>query len=149
VLVADTAVPAWHDAHRELPFVFAASAAASAGGVALALTPTHDAGPARRLAVAGALVELVASTAMERRLGDEVGGPYRTGRAGRLATAAKALTATGAVLAAVARRRAVAVAAGALLAGGGLLTRFAVFRAGFESAADPAATVEPQRRRLP
>lgn len=31
VLVSDTAVPAWHDARRELPFVFAASAVASAG----------------------------------------------------------------------------------------------------------------------
>ena len=32
VLIADTAVPAWHDAHRELPFVFAGSAAAAAAG---------------------------------------------------------------------------------------------------------------------
>ena len=30
-LVADTAVPVWHEAGRELPFVFAGSAAASAG----------------------------------------------------------------------------------------------------------------------
>jgi len=28
-----------------------------------------------------------------------------------------------------------------------MLTRFSVFRAGFESAADPAATIGPQRRR--
>ena len=31
VLVADTAIPAWHEARRELPFVFAAGAAMSAG----------------------------------------------------------------------------------------------------------------------
>ncbi len=31
VLAADTAVPAWHGAHRELPYVFAASATAAAG----------------------------------------------------------------------------------------------------------------------
>lgn len=37
VLVSDTAVPAWHDGHRELPFVFAGSAAMAAGG--LGLTP--------------------------------------------------------------------------------------------------------------
>ena len=30
-LFANTAVPAWHDAHRELPFVFAGSGAAAAG----------------------------------------------------------------------------------------------------------------------
>jgi hypothetical protein len=51
------------------------------------------------------------------------------------------------VLALTGRRRPGAVAAGVLLAAGSLLTRFAVFRAGFESAADPVATIEPQRSR--
>ncbi|MEU9060760.1 NrfD/PsrC family molybdoenzyme membrane anchor subunit, partial [Streptomyces sp. NPDC048430] len=35
VLAADTAVPAWHGAHRELPYLFAASATAAAAGMAL------------------------------------------------------------------------------------------------------------------
>jgi uncharacterized metal-binding protein len=144
VLVADTAVPAWHDAYRELPFLFACSSAASAGGVAMALTPVDDAGPARRLAVVGAAAELVAARAMESR----VAGPYEHGRAGRLARAAEACTAVGALAAlAAGRRRGVAVEAGALLAAGSLLTRFSVFRAGFESAADPVATIGPQRER--
>ena len=147
VLVADTAIPAWHDAHRELPYLFAASAAASAAGTALALTPVPDAGPARRLAAMGAALELAAFRAMERRLG-EVAGPYKEGRAGTLARAAEACTAAGAALGLVAgRRRPVAVAAGALLCAGSLLTRHSVFRAGFESAADPAATIGPQRSR--
>ncbi|WP_165495174.1 NrfD/PsrC family molybdoenzyme membrane anchor subunit, partial [Actinomadura roseirufa] len=34
VLAADTAVPAWHEGHRELPFVFTGSAAAAAAGMA-------------------------------------------------------------------------------------------------------------------
>ncbi len=34
-LLANTAVPAWHDAHRELPFVFGGSGASAAGGLAL------------------------------------------------------------------------------------------------------------------
>jgi hypothetical protein len=148
VLVADTAIPAWHDAHRELPFLFVGSAAASAAGIAMAATPVADAAPARRLAVLGAGLEIGAFRAMESRLG-EVGGPYRDGRAGRLSRAAEACTASGAVVAVVAgRRRAAAVAAGALLCAGSLLTRLSVFRAGFESAADPAATVGPQRRRV-
>ena len=147
VLVADTAIPAWHDAQRELPFLFAGSAAASAGGTALAFTPVADAGPARRLAVLGAALEVSAFRAMEHRLGD-VAGPYKHGAAGRLAQAAEACTAAGALLVlAAGRRRPVAVAAGALLCAGSLLTRVSVFRAGFESAADPAATVGPQRRR--
>ncbi len=54
VLIADTSVPVWHEeARRELPLVFAASSAASAGAAAAILTPVEDAGPARRLAVGG------------------------------------------------------------------------------------------------
>lgn len=148
VLVADTAIPAWHDAQRELPFLFVGSAAASAAGTALAFTPVADAGPARRLAVMGAALELGAFRAMEARLG-EAGGPYKHGRAGRLAKAAEACSATGALLVlAAGRKRAGAVVAGTLLATGSLLTRIAVYRAGFESAADPGATIGPQRRRV-
>ncbi len=149
VLVADTAIPAWHDAQRELPFLFVSSAAASAAGVALISTPVANAGPARRLAVMGAALEVGAFRAMESRLDEAVAGPYRHGRAGRLAKVAEACSASGAVLAVVAgRRRPAAVAAGALLCAGSLLTRFSVFRAGFESAADPAATIGPQRLRV-
>jgi hypothetical protein len=147
VLVSDTAIPAWHDGHRHLPFVFAGSSAAAAGGVAMACTPTVSAGPARRLAVVGACLEVGATRAMEERLGS-AGAPYRSGEAARLAKAARTSTVAGAVLALAGRRRAAAVPAGLLLAAGSLLTRLAVFRAGFESAADPAATVGPQRRRL-
>ena len=146
--MADTAIPAWHDAHRELPFVFAGSAAASAGRrghdrhAGRRRRPRPPAGRARAPAL-----ELGAFRAMEARLG-EAAAPYEHGRAGRLARAAEACTAAGAVLAlAAGRRRPAAVAAGALLCAGSLLTRFSVFRAGFESAADPAATIDPQRRR--
>ena len=52
-LLAQTAVPAWHEARRELPFVFAGSAAASGGGLGMLLAPVAEAGPARRLAAAG------------------------------------------------------------------------------------------------
>jgi hypothetical protein len=147
VLVSDTAIPAWHDAHRHLPYVFAASAAAAAAGVALIGTPVDDAGPARRLGVIGAGLEVGAFRAMTSALG-EVAGPYERGRAGGLARAAEACSAAGAVLVVAAgRRRAAAAVAGALLCAGSVLTRFSVFRAGFESAGDPAATIDPQRRR--
>src|SRR2546421_5257712 len=69
-LIANTAVPAWHEARRELPFVFAAGAALSAGAAAVITTPPSQAGPARRLAIAGAAIELAAEELMERRLGD-------------------------------------------------------------------------------
>jgi hypothetical protein len=147
VLVADTAVPAWHEARRELPFVFAAGSAASAAGALALITPAEAAGPARRLAVIGALGELAATTAMERRLG-ELGEPYHEGEAGRFARAAKGLMASGgAVMALAGRRRAGAAVGGALLLAGALSERWAVYRAGFQSARDPKYIVGPQRRR--
>jgi hypothetical protein len=147
-LVADTAVPVWHEAGRELPFVFAGSAAASAGAAALLLTPPADAGPARRLAMTGAVLELGAAQAMERRLG-ELGEPYHQGPAGRLARLAKACTAAGAGLVALGgrRRRGVAAAGAALVLAGSACERWAVYKAGFQSARDPKYVVGPQRER--
>ena len=72
-LVADSVVPAWHEARRETPVVFAGSAAAAAGGAQAILTPAAFARPARRLAVLGGVVELAASEVMKHRLGDLVG----------------------------------------------------------------------------
>jgi len=147
-LVADTAVPVWHEAGRELPFVFAGSAAASAGAAAVLLAPPGDAGPARRLVLAGALLELGAAQAMERRLG-ELGEPYHQGPAGRLARLAKACTATGAgLVAAGGRRRGVAAAGAALVLAGSACERWAVYKAGFQSARDPKYIVGPQRARM-
>lgn len=148
-LVADTAVPAWHEARRELPFVFAGSAAASAGAAVAIATPPGEAGPARRLAIAGGLLELAALRAMERRLGDLVGEPYRQGAAGRFARLAKGCAAAGALLVALAgRRRVGAAAGGSLLLAGSLFERWAVFHAGRQSARDPKYTLVPQRERV-
>jgi hypothetical protein len=148
-LVANTAVPVWHEAHQTLPAVFASGAAASAGAASMALTPPHDAGPARRLTVIGAACELTAVTVMERRLG-ELGRPYHEGAAGTLGKVAKALTLAGGGLAATpaARNRGGALAASALVTAGAIVERWSVFRAGYQSAADPTAVIGPQRRRL-
>jgi hypothetical protein len=148
-LVAQTSVPAWHEARRELPWVFTAGAAASAGAAAAALTPGRDGAPARRLAIGGAVVEAAASTVMERRLGELVSEPYRTGRAGLLHKASRGLSLGGAAAMAAARgRRGLELAgAGAMLAGA-LAARFAVYHAGNSSARDPRYTVVPQRERL-
>lgn len=147
-LISDTAVPAWHDAHRELPFVFAGSAAAAAGGLALLTVPVDEAGPALRMAAAGATLELAASERMVRRLGF-VGEPYRTGRPGRLLKGARALTIGGLAAGCLSRRsRTAAGLSGASYLAGSLLTRFGVFQAGLASAADPKYTIVPQRERL-
>jgi formate-dependent nitrite reductase membrane component NrfD len=148
-LIADTAVPAWHEAYRELPFVFVGSAAAAGGGFGLVAAPLSENEPARRMAVLGALAELVATALMERRLG-MVAEALQTGPAGRRLRVAKALTAAGALTAAAVagRARSGAVTAGAALLAGSALTRFGIFAAGVQSARDPKYTVEPQRERL-
>ncbi len=136
VLLADTAVPAWREAYRELPFVFTGSALASAAGLASLLGAGRPA--TRRAAAAGAALELVASRAMARRLG-------ALAPQSRLATLATGATAAGAALSALRRT---APAGGALLLVGGVAKRFDVFRAGVASARDPAATIGPQRARV-
>ncbi len=146
-LLSNTAIPVWHEARRLLPFVFAGGAAASAGGVAVAITPGRHAGPARRLAVGGAVGQLVALQAMERSLGD-IGEPLTSGPAGKLGKLAKGLTLGGAVAIGAGRSRAAAVAGGLAVAAGALAERWAVFRAGFQSAADPKYVVGPQRERI-
>jgi hypothetical protein len=145
-LLAHTSIPVWSEARGELPFAFAGSAAASAGGAAALLTPAASAGPARRLAIAGAALEGASSVLMERRLGT-LGDPYRSGRAGRFAKLARAMTVSGGLLMAAAGRRGrvTAAAAGALLLGGSACYRWAVFSAGFQSAEDPASVVRSQR----
>lgn len=148
VLFSNTAVPSWHAAHKELPFVFGASGMAAGGGITMAISPIEEAGPSRKMAVTGAVVELAAMHRVETEFGI-VSEPYHEGKAGRLLRAAKSCTAAGAALTVVAgRRRAGAVAAGALLAAGSLLTRFGVYEAGMASARDPKYTVVPQRERL-
>jgi hypothetical protein len=147
-LLANTAVPSWHEAHKELPFIFGGSGAAAAGGLAMFATPLAQSRPARRMAVAGAGVELVASELMQRRLG-MLAEPYRHGRPGLLMKTARALTAGGAVLTVLGGKfRPTTALAGTSLLAGSILTRFGVFEAGVASAQNPKYTVVPQKERI-
>jgi formate-dependent nitrite reductase membrane component NrfD len=149
VLLANTATPSWHEARHQLPFVFVGSAASAAGGLGMMGAPVGEAGPARRLAAGGAVLELV----MERRMEQSMGltaEPLHTGQAGRIMRTSRVLTAAGAITAVVAgrRNRPAAVIAGMALLAGSAGTRFGIFEAGQQSARDPRYTVVPQRRRL-
>lgn len=145
-LIANTAVPAWHEARGELPFVFAAGAAMSAAGAATAVTPPQHAGPARRVALAGAAAELVAHKVMQQRMGEH-SAPYEQPIPKRFKRASQAAVASGAALVAASGRgsRAAAVAGGGLLLAGGLAARWSIFKAGLVAAADPKYTIGPQR----
>lgn len=149
VLLADTAVPAWHAAHRELPLLFVGGAMTAAGAAGLAASAfsrdRSDFDAAYRLAMIGAAVESAGGYGLETMPG-LAGEPYRSGRAGDLLTAARYLTISGGVAALAARRSRVAAAAAAsLLTAGGLCAKFGVLRAGKASAADPKYVVGTQR----
>jgi hypothetical protein len=144
VLISDFPIPVRHGARRELPLVFAASSAVFAGSAAAMLTPIEEAGPARRLAVSGAIAELVLTQVMKRRLGNLLAEPYEEEKAGRYDKLARVFTGAGAAVMALAGRRSRLVA----VAGGAATERWAVFHAGFQSACNPKYTVMPQRERL-
>jgi formate-dependent nitrite reductase membrane component NrfD len=148
-LIANTAVPVWHEGRRWLPFVFGSGAALSAGAVAVAATPVKHARPARRLALAAAAVEVASKEVMQRRIG-EAGEPYEQGLAGRFGNASRACIAAGAPLLAWrgGSSRPAAVVAGGLLCAGALSARISILRAGYQSAADPRYVVGPQRARI-
>jgi hypothetical protein len=147
VLFSDTAVPAWHEGFREMPFVFVGSAAAAAGGLGLLAAPAGQNAPARNLALLGVAAEAAAFELMTRRMG-MVAEPYTTGRSGAYLQAGRVLSAAGAASALIGRRnRAVAALSGAALLGASAATRWAVFHAGLASVADPKYTVVPQRQR--
>jgi hypothetical protein len=148
VLLADTATPSWHAAYPELPFVFAGSALASGAGVGLIAAPCEQAGPARRLAIAGAAMELYGAHRVETTKGI-LSEPYTQGRAGTLLRAGRALTALGVAGAVLGRRsRVVSALSGLSLLTASLATRFGIFDGGIASARDPKYTVVPQRERL-
>jgi formate-dependent nitrite reductase membrane component NrfD len=148
-LLADTAIPVWHEARHELPWLFGASASASAGAATTLFVPPEEAGPARRLAVLGAVGALGWKEVMQRRLGF-VGEVYEQEAAGRFGRVSKGLTAAGAALIAAKgrRSRAAAITGSTLVLAGELALRWSVFKAGFQSARDPRYTVIPQRERI-
>jgi formate-dependent nitrite reductase membrane component NrfD len=148
-LIANTAVPAWHEGRHHLPFIFVGSAASAAAGAGLIGAPLSENDPARRMAVLGAAGELLGVELLQRSVG-MIGESFTQGKAHSRLRAARVLGALGAAGAStLARRSRVAAAAsGAALVAASAYARFGLFAAGMESARDPKYTVEPQRARV-
>src|SRR3954454_11412596 len=148
-LLSQTAVPGWHEVRKELPFVFAGSAAASGGGFGMLTAPPAEARPARVFAAVGACGELLASRVMDRRMG-LIREVYEHGTVAHRRRASEVLTAAGlaGTVLLAGRSRAGAAASGIALLAGSALQRCGVFEAGVESTKDPRYTVVPQRERL-
>jgi hypothetical protein len=147
-LIANTSVPVWHDARHELPFAFAGGSAMAAGGLAALLTP-DEAGPARRLAILGALTEGASLEYSKRKMGF-VAEAYTSGAAGRLEKATKTFAGGGAVLLVTAQAtgsRRIGRLGSLMAVVGSMLGRWMVFIGGRQSAAAPQYTVKPQRER--
>jgi hypothetical protein len=147
-LISDTAVPAWHDGYREMPFLFVGSGAMAAGGLGMLAAPLAEIGPARNLALLGLGVEASSFELMKHRIG-MVAEPYGSGRGGRYIKAGQALSLAGLAGAVLGlRSRVITAVAGAAMLGASAATRWGVYHAGLASAGDPKYTVVPQRERL-
>ncbi|SHN02232.1 polysulfide reductase NrfD [Cryptosporangium aurantiacum] len=139
VTLVDTEVPAWHEAYRELPFLFAGSSISGAAGIGLFATLGTDPVPARRLALAGAAMELAAALRL-RAAPSSLSVPFRSGPAGWMLTRAAALTALGAGATLLGRDRFgrtgrwAAIGGGAALLVSGAMNRLGVYHAGRQSA---------------
>ena len=147
-LLANTSVPVWHEARKELPFAFAGGSAMAAGGAAALLAPSES-GPARRLALLGAVTEAVSMEYSKRKLG-MLAEPYSTGAAGKLSKATMACAGGGAALllaAELRRSRPLGIAGSVLTVAGSMFGRWMVFKAGKQSARSPKYTVQLQRER--
>ena len=123
---------------------------AAAGGMGLLTAPVTQAGPARRLAVGGAALDLAVTSRPWSPAWVCSAEPMHQGTAGRLLAGRPG--AHGGRRAPGARRPAAGADAsrrrGAALLAGSACTRFGIFDAGQQSARDPRYTVVPQRERL-
>jgi hypothetical protein len=86
-LICGTAVPAWHDGHKLMPFVFVSSALASASGLGLAAAPVAETATLQPLALVAGLSEVGLSKLMQERMG-MVKEAYHEGKAGKYVRAA-------------------------------------------------------------
>lgn len=147
VLISDTVVPAWYLARKSLPALFAATSGANAGALGVLFGPAKASGSARRLAIAGGLAIPLALHAVHKDVGTFQAKAYEEGQAGSLAHVSRALNLGGvACLVLGGKVPLLARAGAAMVLAAGLAERFAVMRAGSNSAKDPAYTINAQQQ---
>lgn len=149
VLLSDTANPVWNAARKHLAYVFVSSASLASAGLAMVTTPKSETLPARVLAIAGVVGDVVAMRIMKNGMHPLEREPLESGEPGRKLHLAEWLAIGGGVGTLLAgRSRVVAVLSGLSLLGASTLTRFGVLEAGLESVEDPKYVIEPQKARL-
>jgi formate-dependent nitrite reductase membrane component NrfD len=152
VLLSNSAVPAWKEARKTLPFLFVASAM-NAGASLLEMMPLDEdeARVVQRFGTTGRAAELLSGLLVEREVAgnERTALAYKRGVAGSLWRAGEGLGVVSLVLGVLPssgrlRRWASGVTGSAAAAA----TKFAVFYAGKASAKDPRTTFEAQRKAL-
>jgi hypothetical protein len=78
-LISNTAVQAWYDGYRYVPFLFESSAATAAAGFGLVPRPLRETAPVRRLGAGSALAELGLMQAMKHRAAQTGAAPFAPG----------------------------------------------------------------------
>ena len=149
VLLSNTAIPVWNETRGTLPFLFMASAAASAAQVLkLFELPPQARTVVNTFGLAGSIVELAAGHMVEQQAGriPAVGKPFHEGLPGILWKASKVLTVAGIAFSIFPRSKRAYRTAAILGTAGAIAMRFAIFHAGKASALDPRATFHAQRQ---
>ena len=148
-LLGNTVVPTWEAGRGHLSYLFVSSASLAAGGAAMLTVPVAEARPARLLASAGVVGDIVSMHLMKESMHPLEAEPLETGRAGALLKWSERLAIAGGIGTLFGgRNRYVAAASGAALLASSALTRFGVLYAGLESVKDPRRVIEPQKARL-
>lgn len=146
VLIANTATPVWHEAYRELPFIFVSSAMGGAGAVGVLFADEKETGPSHRAMILGDIGKLLGVKVMQRNLGNVLAEPFHKGRAGTMEKAAMFSGIAALALGIAGRKnRTISKAAAALSIVSGMLERFTILEAGKQSAQDPKYVIEQQR----
>ena len=149
VLVSNTVVPMWYVPRRIMPFLFLASAAASASSLfeMAELTEVQDRA-VKTFGIVGKAAEYACMELLEREVArvPQVAEPLRNGFGAMLWKAGKGFAIASAVLSLLPNRsRKLRIADGVFGTAASLCVRFGIHYAGQRSAGDPRATFHQQR----
>jgi formate-dependent nitrite reductase membrane component NrfD len=151
VLLSNSAVPAWKEARKTLPFLFVSSAInAAASLLDLMELDDDEARVVKRFGTAGRAAELLSGVMVEREIAglERTARAYKEGVAGSLWRGGESLAVTSLILGVLpGHSRLKRFATGVTGSAAAAAAKFAVFHAGKASARDPKATFETQRGR--
>jgi formate-dependent nitrite reductase membrane component NrfD len=153
VLLSNSAVPAWQEARRTLPFLFVSSAVNAAASLLQMMDLDEDeARVVQRFGTSGRAAELVSGILVEREVAgkERTANAYKQGIAGSLWRGGEAFGVLSLFIGILpGRSRLQRYASGVTGSVAAAATKFAVFYAGKASTRDPRTTFEAQQKVVP